>query len=212
MPLLPGGQHMASADDVGDVLHAAADAAWIVILLEPGEKVRPDDSSGEAVRHDALEAIADFDAHLPLGGGNEDEHAVVVPLLPDAPLLEEPVGVLLHRHPVERRHRHHRNLRRRLLFDVAEQRAEFRARLRVQHVGAVVDVAPGLGERRREIPEGEQQEAESNCVSRVFTVSPDRCSRLSQTCHVGRAMQMFCARCRDAQKFAQMVQHNSRIK
>src|SRR5262249_46144650 len=61
---LAGGQHMVAPHDVGDVRHAGANAARVVVIVEFRKKVFADDRPGEAIRKDRLETVPDFDPHF----------------------------------------------------------------------------------------------------------------------------------------------------
>ena len=56
---------------------------------------RGDDDLGQRIRQRAFEAVADLDAHLALLGRDEEQRAVVLPLLAELPVPEQAVGVIL---------------------------------------------------------------------------------------------------------------------
>ena len=87
-----------------DAADAVANAAGIIAVAESRRELFADDLAGEAVGQHALEAIADLDAHLALVRRDQDQDAVILLGLTDAPLLEQPGRVLLDRHAIERRH------------------------------------------------------------------------------------------------------------
>ena len=83
-------------------VHARIDAAREIALLELRRDGRGDDDLGQRIRQRALEAVADLDAQLALVGRDQKQHAVVVLLLPELPVPEEAVGVILDARAVER--------------------------------------------------------------------------------------------------------------
>ena len=146
---LVGRQHVVALDDVHDAGHAFLNATWIVVLAKAWQQVGPDDLTGETVRQDRFEAIANFDANLTLVRRDQHEHAVVDGVLSDAPFLEQPVRVLLDRHAVERRHRDQHDFRPGLLLGRAQQLLELAARALAEQVAEVVDVAGVPGKVRK---------------------------------------------------------------
>ena len=80
---LLGCQSLVAPDDFGNARHTLQHALVEVAVAERGQERFPNDDAGESVRQHALEAVADFDANLPLGRRHEHQHAVVAALLPD---------------------------------------------------------------------------------------------------------------------------------
>ena len=90
-------QHLLFFDDLDDARDAVADAAVVVVFPKARNELVADDLSREAIRQDAFEAVADFDAHFAFGRRHEHQHAVVLLGLPDAPLLEQADRIVLDR-------------------------------------------------------------------------------------------------------------------
>ena len=88
-------EHLLLLDDINDPRDAVADAAVVVVVAEARNELLADDLSGEAVRQDALETVADLDTHFALARRHQDEHAVILLRLPDAPLLEQADRVIV---------------------------------------------------------------------------------------------------------------------
>ena len=101
-PLLPlRGIRGQNGDDVVD---AAGDAAGEIAGLEARRDGVGDDHLGQRVGQRAFEAIADLDAHPPLVGRDQQQHAVVLGLLAELPGAEQLVGIGLDLLAVERGH------------------------------------------------------------------------------------------------------------
>src|SRR5574344_2092136 len=70
------------------------DTGIVVILFEVRRELFIADLSGPAVRHGAFMAIADLDAQLARVLADEQQHAVVLVLVPDAPAAEQLIGIV----------------------------------------------------------------------------------------------------------------------
>ena len=73
-------------DDRAD---AALDAAVEVVVLELRRHLVADDAARHGVGQRAFEPVADLDAHLAVLRRDDDEHAVVLALLAELPLVED---------------------------------------------------------------------------------------------------------------------------
>ena len=85
-PLVFATNRLGHGRDPGD------DAAVIVAGLEAGGDLLGDNAPGKEVGETPLKAVADLDAHLALGLGDEEERPVVFPLLADLPALRDLEG------------------------------------------------------------------------------------------------------------------------
>ena len=99
-----------------DVAHAGADARRKVAPAELGQDGVLDDEARHGVGHHRLQPAADLDAHLALVGRHDQQDAVVLALLADAPFAPEPVAVVLDRVAFERLDRDDGDLVGRLLL------------------------------------------------------------------------------------------------
>ena len=158
-PLLPfrgiGGQH---GDDVVD---AAGDAAAIVAGLEARRDGVGDDHGGEGIGQRAFQAIAHFDAHPPLLGRHQQQHAVVLVLLAELPEAEQLVGIGLDLLALERAHRGDDELDARLLLELGELGLQRVARLLRDDVGLVDDAARERREGERQRDAGRESERDA---------------------------------------------------
>src|SRR5262249_54984386 len=77
--------------------------ARVRLLAERREEPLLEDAAGEGVGEPVLEAVPDLDPRLPVGEGDQEENAVVLPLLAETPTLVESVGEVLDRFSVEGR-------------------------------------------------------------------------------------------------------------
>ena len=93
-----------------DVADAVPHAARKIAAPELGQYGVFDDELRHRVGHERLQPPADLDAHLAVVGRDEQEHAVVLALLPERPFAREPDAVVLDRIALERRHRGDRDL------------------------------------------------------------------------------------------------------
>ena len=77
-----------------DCVCAGDDAAGHVARLELRQDVPIDDVIGEPVGDDRFEPVAHLDAHLVLGGRNEEDNAVVLLLASEVPVAPELIAVI----------------------------------------------------------------------------------------------------------------------
>ena len=143
-------QHLLFLYDVGKAHHSVANATRVVAVPEARREVVADDLSGEAIGQHPFEAVTDFDRHVPIVDGNQHEDAVIRLRLPDAPLLEQAVGVSRARHAAERRDRRDGNFGGGRLFEQVETAIDLGLDGRIDHIGKIVDAAGRAGERLRE--------------------------------------------------------------
>ncbi len=95
----------------------------------------------EAVGKDRLQPIADFDAVAMVLNCEEKHDPLVLALLADAPLAIERVGDVFDRLAVQRLDGNQRHLRAGELFHPAAIGFQPRARLRIENVREIADVA-----------------------------------------------------------------------
>ena len=85
-----------------DRVEAGADALGDLALAEAGGDHVAENRRRHRIRQRRLEPVADLDAHLPVVEEDQEDHAVVEVLPPDAPGLGEPDREVLEALPVER--------------------------------------------------------------------------------------------------------------
>ena len=156
------------------------DAAREVVRAEPRLRVVLDDAGGADVRQRALEAVADLDAHLPVVDEHEEDGAVVLVLLADAPGLERGRRVLLDRGarrqpPVDE----DEHLVRGLALELRERLVQRRQARRVDDARAVGRVAVGTGRDldRRLRGGGEREQREGSQADRGHLSASRRTAR-----------------------------------
>ncbi len=141
---------------------ALVDRARVVVTPQEGDHRRLDDRARDGVRQHAFQPVADLDPHLMLGWGDQQQHAVVLLLLPELPETEQPVRVVLDGCALERGHGRDHDLVRALRLLRRQLLVERRLRARIEHARLVHhppgqrregEVGPG-GKRRHE---GEQK-------------------------------------------------------
>ena len=140
-------------DDVDEAQDAGLNAAGVVALPEARGEVVTDYLAGESVRQHALESVADFDAHLAIVRRDQDQHAIVLLRLPDAPFLEQAIGILLDGRAVQRCDGRDGDLGRRLLFQLIEGAIERFFGRGVDHTGKIGNAAGRLREASGRRPE-----------------------------------------------------------
>jgi hypothetical protein len=138
------------ADNLRDPIESLSDAPRII----PCAKLRHDGGSNDlarpAVWKDRFQSVTNFDAHGAVACRDEQQHAVVFLLFSDAPLRKQTIGVLLDRHAVQRRHRHHSHFGGCVSFESVEVILEVDFVGRGQHRGKVVDVPVVNWKRRKQ--------------------------------------------------------------
>ena len=143
-PALPLGG--VAREDAQDPVDARPDAAGKIPGLELRCHGAGDDHLRQGVRQRALEAVADLDPHLALGGGDEEQDAVVARPGAEAPGAKQAVGKVLDRGALKRGHGGDHDLVGGLVLVRLERRGERLPLLRPQQAGPVDDPA---GERRQ---------------------------------------------------------------
>ncbi len=116
-----------------------------------------DNPPGEQIGQPPLQSVADLDADLPLVAGDEQQGAVVLPLLADSPGFRHLQGIAFHRLPLQGRDGQHDDLGRIALLETAEELLQFLLRRRGEDVGAVVDVTARRGDLQRRRGQRQQQ-------------------------------------------------------
>ena len=101
-----------------DVAHAGADAGREVAAAELGQDRVLDDELRQGVGHHRLEPAADLDPDLVLVGRDDEQDAVVLALLADAPRAAELVAEVLDRVALQRLERDDDDLIGRGVLDV----------------------------------------------------------------------------------------------
>ncbi|OPZ89007.1 MAG: hypothetical protein BWY73_01585 [candidate division TA06 bacterium ADurb.Bin417] len=129
-----------AADNAAQFLEGGLEAGAVLALAEGRLHDLADDRAGPAVGNAAFQAVADLDPDLVLGHGHQDEDAVVLLLLADAPAVEELVGVAFQVGPLEAGNDGHADLGARLRLDPAGQRLEFLPFPLLEGPGEIVDI------------------------------------------------------------------------
>ena len=130
--------------------HTVADALAEIAGLELGQDHLVDDHPGLRIRQHAFQAIPDFDAQLAVITGDDQQRAVVLALLANAPLAAQLITVILNRHALQVGHGDHHQLVARGLLQRLQLLGQLLAHRRVDHLRAVHH-PPGQrreGERR----------------------------------------------------------------
>src|SRR6266700_1440199 len=138
-----------SSDVCSSDLEACGDAVGDLTLAEARGHRLAQDLARDRIGELGLEAIADLEPHLPVFGKDQEDHAIVEPLLADTPGLGQTDGVVLETLALERAEDGDDDLIARSLLTGANLVLEPRAVLRRQHAGVVVDPTAG-GFRNRE--------------------------------------------------------------
>ena len=164
-----------------DRLCSRHDAAGHVAGLEPGDDRLVDDLAGQAVGHDRLEPIADFDPHLALVRRDEEDDAVAHALLPDPPGAAELIAVALDVIALEIGDGRDDELARRGLLHIVRKLGELGDLLGREQVRVVDHAAGQLGEiglrlgRERHQDQQEGEQATQQChrvISRMMASLP----------------------------------------
>src|SRR6185437_11817059 len=93
--LLLGGE-LSTPEHRQDRVGTGGDSTGVVALAEVRGDHVVNDQEGLRVREHAFEAIAYLDAHVSLARVHDEQHAVVLALLADAPVAPQLVAVLLY--------------------------------------------------------------------------------------------------------------------
>ena len=166
--LLLGGGGV-GAELVDDGVGSGDDPARNVPGLEFRQHRRLQDLAGEGVGEDRLQAVTHLDPHLMLGRHDDEEGAVVGPLLADAPGAAELIAVVGNLVALQVRQGHHHQLAGRAALQVGQLGGQRRLHLGRQHMGVVHHPpaqgregqgGPGGGDRQRQEREGREQSGE----------------------------------------------------
>ena len=101
-------------------LSSCAQSHAVLFLSEGRQNCLVEDAARHRVRNDRFQSVTDFDPHLPVFNGSQQQCPVVFTGLPDSPAFEKAVGKIGDLPAVERRERDHGNLCSRLLFQLSE--------------------------------------------------------------------------------------------
>src|SRR6476619_3607371 len=101
MPRLPNRSPRSLQPFAANHRKDSVDALLNGAVVIGGSQARLDDRAGDVSRlrvgQNALESVADFDAHLSVAGEEEEDGSVVLPLLADTPLMHRLVAELFDR-------------------------------------------------------------------------------------------------------------------
>jgi len=135
-------------DHANHAIDAGGDPAGEIALLEARRDVLGDDPVRDRVGDHALQTAADFDAQLAVVFRDEEQRAVVDPLAPELPLVDDANRVLLDRLRARARDDQDRDLASLLRLERRELRFERGALAGVERSGQVRDARsePGNGD------------------------------------------------------------------
>ena len=131
---------LAFRDDGDDPVDSGVDTGREPAVAERRRDLLADDPRRRDVGQHSLEPVADLDPDLPVVLGDDEQHAVVLPLAADLPLLRDTQRVGLDRFRLRGRHDEHHQLVRRAGFPVGElgfERRDLRRRQGLRLVGDV---------------------------------------------------------------------------
>src|SRR5262249_14046928 len=144
-----------------DVINAARDTTWDIIGAKPRDDRVLNDELGDRISERALQAVAHLNAYLALAWHDDQQHAVVLALLSDAPAAAELKAELLHRGALQRSQGDDHELVGGLGVEVRELLGERRPRCQIEDVGLVHHPAAERGQDEcKSRPDGEQEESE----------------------------------------------------
>ncbi|CRM47105.1 hypothetical protein [Pseudomonas sp. 58 R 12] len=126
--------------------HAIADAFAVIAGLERRCNHLIDDHPRLRIGEHAFQAVADFDTQFALITGDDQQRAVILALLADAPLASQLITEVLNRYALQVRHGDHYDLVTGRLFQRLQLLCQLLARGCVDHLG-VIHHPPG---QRRE--------------------------------------------------------------
>ncbi len=153
-----------------DAVDAALDAAGKIVGLETRQHGALNDDRRQRIGQRALEAVADFDAHLVLGRCNQEQDAIVFLRLAELPEPEQLVGEGLDVAALQRFHCGDDELDAGFVLQVLELGFDIGPALRSHDVRLIDDAA---GQRRK-------VEGERKCRQRAEDDDRDGCARGSQ--------------------------------
>ncbi len=137
------------------------DAALDIARTEFGQHLLLQDHTGEGVGQHWLQAIADLDAHLVFGGRQDEQGAVVLALLADAPGAAELIAVVRDVIALQRGQGDHHHLAAGLGLQPGELGGQLLLGIGRQHMSVVDDPAgQGRKGRRRVGRHGQEQEGQ----------------------------------------------------
>src|SRR5262245_61918039 len=149
LPLVHVGRRRDALPPVDDALRDRRHTALESLPDAPGTERRHDvavlDRADQAVRQDALDAVAGQDAQLPVVRGDQDEHAGVVALTPDLPRVRDPHRVAEVVQRLGAGHGEDGDLGAGLLLERSDRLLHPRSAVRRDHAGQVGDESLRLG-------------------------------------------------------------------
>lgn len=140
-----GGRKRLPADHGLDGGESRVDPFGVAAFPERRSELISKDPRADGVREHGLEAVAHFDAHLPIFDEDREKDSVVLLLLTDLPVHEEAIGQIVSILTVERSEDRNHDLIARPLLVVAQVSVDRTAVLRGQKGGVVVEPALVLG-------------------------------------------------------------------
>ena len=91
------GRQGLAGDEPHEALDAGRDPTMEIACLEARRDRLVDDAARQGIRDHAFEAIPDLDPHPPIVLRDQEEHAVVHPLAPELPILDDADRIPLYR-------------------------------------------------------------------------------------------------------------------
>ena len=86
-----------AADRFADYINAGSEPSFVVVVTELRLDVIFSDVERGDVRQRAFQSVADLDVHFAVAFKNEQDHAVALLFLSDAPRLRDPLSVIFDR-------------------------------------------------------------------------------------------------------------------
>jgi hypothetical protein len=93
---------LAALDDLADPIHGLNQPLAVALLLESWNKLLVEHPAAQGIRQNRFQAIPDLDAGFAVLDGHQEHDPVVLPLLADAPFLEQLVGEVVDLAPLQR--------------------------------------------------------------------------------------------------------------
>ncbi|EZP65251.1 hypothetical protein BW43_03513 [Pseudomonas sp. RIT357] len=129
--------------------HPVADALAEIAGFEFGGDHLVDDHPGLRIGQHAFQAVTDFDAQFALIAGDDQQRAVVLALLANAPVAPQLITEVFNRHALEVGHGDHHDLVAGGLLQRLQLLGQLRAHRRVDHLGVVDHPSGQLREGQR---------------------------------------------------------------
>src|SRR3954463_2274424 len=79
-------------DDFDDPIDGCQEPVGVSLLLERGKELVVQNAAGERIGQNRFQTVPDFNSRLAVANRNEEQHAILLVLLSNAPLLEELYG------------------------------------------------------------------------------------------------------------------------